>query len=287
MVDSCDVGPRTAAYRFDMTEQIYGGGTFGINPAENYERFFVRFIGAPVAKRFIEHAAPRQGDRVLDVACGTGVLTRLLADRVGTRGSVAGLDINPAMLAMARSAAGPERKIAWHESSAESMPLPDASFDLVTCGMGLQFFANKLAALRQMRRVLAKGGRLAVDVPGPVPPVFGVIAEALARHVDRDSAGFCHIVFSLHEADELCELATTAGFTDPHVESETLRLSVPPPAEFLWGYFACTPLAATIAAADKNRRAALERDVVEGLQPFLAPNGELTLAVRMNTLTAT
>ena len=269
-----------------MSEQIYGG-TFGINPAENYESFFVRWIGGPVAKRFVEHAAPREGDRVLDVACGTGVLTRLLADRVGARGSVAGLDVNPAMLAMARSFAGPERSIAWHESSAESMPLPDDSFDLVTCGMGLQFFANKLAGLREMRRVLAKDGRLAFDVPGPVPPVFAVIAEALGRHVDRDLAGFCHIVFSLHDPDELRELARAAGFSNPQVESETLRLSVPPPAEFLWGYFACTPFAATIAAADQNTRAALERDVVEGLQPFLATNGGLTLAVRMNTLTAT
>jgi ubiquinone/menaquinone biosynthesis C-methylase UbiE len=287
MVHPCDVEPRAAAYRLGMTEQIYGGGTFGINPAENYERFFVRWIGAPVAERFIEHAAPREGDRVLDVACGTGVVTRLLADRVGKHGSVAGLDINPAMLAMARAVAGPQRSIAWHESSAESMSLSDGSFDLVTCGMGLQFFANKLAALREMRRVLAKDGRLAVDVPGPVPPVFGVIADALGRHIDRDLAGFCHIVFSLHEADELRELATAAGFTDPHVVSETLRLSVPPPAEFLWGYFACTPFAATIAAADPSRRTALEREVVEGLQPFVGANGELMLAVRMNTLTAT
>jgi hypothetical protein len=140
---------------------------------------------------------------------------------------------------------------------------------------------------REMRRVLAKDGRLAVNVPGPVPPVFGVIANTLRRHIDRELAGFCHIVFSLHEADELRELATAAGFTDPHVVSETLRLSVPPPAEFLWGYFACTPFAATIAAADPSRRTALEREVVEGLQPFVGANGELMLAVRMNTLTAT
>jgi predicted methyltransferase len=74
-----------------MTEQVYGE-TFGGNPAENYQRYFVPAIGAPVAKDLMEMARLQPGERVLDVACGTGLVTRLSAERVGVAGRVAGLD---------------------------------------------------------------------------------------------------------------------------------------------------------------------------------------------------
>ena len=75
----------------------------GVNPPENYERYFVPNIGAPVAKDLIEIAALHPNERVLDVACGTGIVARLASQRVGTNGSVVGLDVNPGMLAVARS----------------------------------------------------------------------------------------------------------------------------------------------------------------------------------------
>jgi ubiquinone/menaquinone biosynthesis C-methylase UbiE len=267
-----------------MTQQVYDE-KYGANPAERYERFFVPIIGAPIAKGLIHAAAPRNGERVLDVACGTGVVTRFLEERVGASGSVAGLDVNAAMLSVARAAAPADSSIAWHQGDAESMPLPDGGLDLVTCQMGLQFFRNKLAALREMRRVLAPRGRLALNVPGPVPPVFVVIADALARHVSREAAGFCHLVFSVHEAGELRELATAAGFSEVHVAAESVSLKGPPPAEFLWGYIGCTPLSGHVAGLDDARRAALENDVREGLER-LVTDGQLALDVRMSTLTA-
>ena len=85
----------------------------------------------------MEAAAIRPGERVLDVACGTGIVTRLAQERVGSEGTVAGLDPNPEMLAVARQAAPPEPRIDWYEAPAEAIPLPDESFDVVLCGMGL------------------------------------------------------------------------------------------------------------------------------------------------------
>ena len=87
----------------------------GANPAENYERFFVPAIGAPVAADLIEIAALRPGERVLDVACGTGVVTRLAAARVGNSGSIVGLDVNPGMLAVARSVTRSPMVIEWRK----------------------------------------------------------------------------------------------------------------------------------------------------------------------------
>src|SRR3546814_10148611 len=123
------------------------------------------------------NAALREGERVLDVACGTGVVTRLASEQVGATGAVAGLDVNPGMLAVARAATPEGMSIEWHEANAEAMPLPDASFDVVLCQLGLQFMPDRQAALREMRRVLVDGGRLAFNVPGPMPRIFAVRSE--------------------------------------------------------------------------------------------------------------
>ncbi len=159
-------------------DEAYGG-----NPAENYERHFVPAIGAPLGADLVETAQIRAGERVLDVACGTGVIARLAAQRAGANGTVAGLDLNPGMLTVARSATPSGMTIEWHEGSAEEMPLPDSSFDVVLCQMGLQFVPDKSAALREMHRTLKPGGRLTLNVPGPTPRLMAVMAESLARHV--------------------------------------------------------------------------------------------------------
>jgi SAM-dependent methyltransferase len=119
-----------------MTQQMswktYSGGQ-----AANYERYFVPAIGAPLANDLIELAELRPGERVLDVACGTGVVTRLAAERVDGA-AVAGLDVNPGMLQVAREVTG-DAAIEWHEASAEALPLGDETFEVVLCQMGLQF----------------------------------------------------------------------------------------------------------------------------------------------------
>jgi SAM-dependent methyltransferase len=137
--------------------EAYGGSA-----PENYERYSVPAIGAPLAVDLVEVAALGDGDRVLDVASGTGIVPRLAAARVGPGGTVSGLDINSGMLAVARSATPQGLAIDWHDASAEAMPL---ATNAVLCQMALQFFPDKVAALREMRRVLSPGGRLVVNLP--------------------------------------------------------------------------------------------------------------------------
>src|SRR5215207_7678703 len=119
---------------------------YGGSAAENYERYFVPAIAAPLAAELIEVAALDAGERVLDVACGTGIVTRLAAERVAPSGSVAGLDVNPAMLAVARTVAAPGAAIEWHQSDAQATRFPDDAYDAAVCQMGLQFFPDKPAA---------------------------------------------------------------------------------------------------------------------------------------------
>lgn len=267
-----------------MTTQ-YFDATYAGNPPANYERFFVPAIGAPMAKDLIHRAALRPGDRVLDVACGTGVVARLAAQQVGGDGSVAGLDVNPGMLAVARSATPPELSIDWHEAGAEHMPFPDDSFDLVLCQMGLQFMPEKEAALREMRRVLAPGGRLLISVPGPTPRLFAIMGDALARHIGPQPAGFVKLIFSLYDRSEIQALVRGAGFNDVAVEAESQVIPLPAPEKFLWGYVHSTPLAATVTQVEEGRRDALEQEIVSQWQDYVTDRG-LELQVRTVVATA-
>ena len=262
-----------------MAEQNFGKA-YGGKPPVNYERFFVPAIGAPLAAHLIRLAALRPGERVLDVACGTGVAARLASQQVGTTGTVAGLDVNSSMLAVAHSATPPDMPIEWHEASAEAMPLPDALFDVVLCQMGLQFMPDKHAALREMQRVLVRGGRLILNVPGPTPRLFNIMGEALGRHIGAETAGFVYQVFSLNDTAEIQNLLSGAGFHDVSIQSDTKPLGLPAPEEFLWQYVHSTPIAGAMAQVHDNRRGLLERDVVAKWQKFVN-DGTLVLQVRV------
>jgi ubiquinone/menaquinone biosynthesis C-methylase UbiE len=173
---------------------------------DNYERYFVPTIGGPASKGLIAAAQLKRGERVLDVACGTGVVTRAAADAVGPTGTVAGLDINPGMLATARKQVSSDMSIDWYEANAESMPLPDRSFDVVLCQMGLQFMPHKPAVVTEMHRVLAPGGRALVTVPGPEPALLSIMIDALGRRIGPEAAAFARAVFSLHDEAEIRKL---------------------------------------------------------------------------------
>ena len=252
----------------------------GGSPPENYQRYFVPAIGLPAAKRLVEEAALRAGERVLDVACGTGAVARLASAAVGTDGAVAGLDINPGMLAVARSTTPSGMGIEWHEASADALPFPEASFDAVLCQMGLQFMPDMHAALGEMRRVLAAGGRLLFNVPGPTPQLFAMLAEALGRHIGTEAATFVHQVFSLHDTEEIQHLVDGVGFQDVSVQAHALSLRLPPAEEFLWQYVLSTPLAGAVAQVNDECRRSMQHDVVTNCQKFVKERA-LILELRM------
>ena len=251
-------------------QQTYGK-TFSGSAPQNYEKFFVPMIGGPLAADLVAGAALRPGERVLDAACGTGIVARLAAERVGSEGSVSGVDITPGMLAVAR-AVTTKFPIRWYETSVEAMPLSDRSFDVVFCQLGLMFVADKAAALREMRRVLVPGGRIYVSVPAPTR-FFDVLENALARHVP-EAAPFVRLVFSLNDPKALESLFNDAGFKGVAIQSISKQLRLPPPRKFVWQYVSCTPLAAAILDLNDSVRSALEHDVVDGWKEWV-DNGNI------------
>ena len=129
------------------------------------ERYMMSAFGNAWGQDLVEVAAPGTAQRVLDLACGTGAVARAAVARVGATGHVVGLDINSSMLAMARAITqceGPP--IEWREGDATALPFAESTFNLVCCHQGLQFFPDRSTALREMRRVLMPGGRLALGV---------------------------------------------------------------------------------------------------------------------------
>jgi ubiquinone/menaquinone biosynthesis C-methylase UbiE len=241
--------------------------------AETYQRFFVPLIPAPLARELVERASPRAGERIADVACGTGVVTRLAAEHVGAEGTAAGIDSSAEMLDVARSLpAPPGARIEWHQAKAEGLPLADNCVDIVFCQLGLMLVGDRMAAVREMHRVLTPNGRIALNVPGTIPPPLAIMAQALARHVDRALSGFVGAVFSMHEPSEIQRLLHDGGFADVAVETVTRAFRLGPPEEFLWGYITSTPLCVAVADADPKKLEQVRDDVVAAWQPFSDDN---------------
>jgi SAM-dependent methyltransferase len=254
--------------------------------AELYERYPARYILGPWAPLLVDAAALARGERVLDVACGTGLVARIAAQRVGPAGRVVGVDLNPGMIAVARSLPAPiAAPIEWLERSALDLRLPDASFDAVLCQQGLQFFPDKLAALRQMRRVLVHSGRLALSVWIGIGPYHGAVGEALARYVGNAAAmKFC-ASRQVPAKDELQRLAIDAGFSDVEVRVSRLDLHLPHLDQFVLHHLASTPVAAIVAAANPEARNKIGTAVMKQLQCYADADG-VTYPEETHVLTA-
>ena len=239
--------------------------------AEAYERYLVPLFFAPGAEYLVELAAPGPGERVLDVACGTGIVARRAAPRVGANGTVVGLDLNEGMLEVARKISSEVRPpIEWRRGDATEMPLPDGMFDVVFCQQGLQFFPDQPAALREMYRVLVPNGRLALSVLRSIEhnPGYVALAEALKRHVGPDAGAMISSPFSSLSTDELRGLVAGAGFRDMRILIGVGPVRYPSAEEFLRQEGASSPLAGPIGALRDDVREALIRDLEEALRAY-------------------
>jgi len=247
--------------------QVDGGGSVA------YQRYLVPLVTARWAVVLVDRAALRAGERVLDVACGTGVVARIAAQRVGPGGYVTAVDINPEMLAVGRSltpVAGAE--IEWRDGSALDLPLPDGAFDVVLCQLGLQFFANRPTALSEMRRVVSPGGRLVASVYGPIEqnPANHALSVALDRRVAPGASLAKRSEHALADASELAELVATAGFADVSVATETITIDYDSPADFVRIQLTATPLARLFAVTPAAERERIMREVTTDVQAALA-----------------
>lgn len=244
------------------------------NAAELYERYAVPYMSGPWARGLVELAALQRGERVLDLACGTGVVARLAAPKLGPTGKVTGLDLNAGMLAVARSLSPPSgASITWVEGSAVAMNLPDASFEVILCQQGFQFFPDKPAALREMRRVLIPGGRVLLSVWKTAGPYNIAVGEALERYVGAETAIKYRASRVVPDAEELRCLLVEAGFRAVHIRPSVMTIRLPPVEEFVLDHLASNPVAGAVAALSEEFRSDLARQVSLALQSYADGDG--------------
>jgi len=250
------------------------GFQLSVAAAKARERYSGRYFIGPWSHGLVTLAALRTGERVLDVACGTGVVTRLAAPEVGKTGRVTGLDINTGMLAVARSLSPPSgAPITWVEGDAGAMEFPGASFDVVLCQQGIQYFPDKHAALREMHRVLVPGGRVVLSVwkaPGPYNVAVG---DALERHVGVDTATRFRATRVVPDAETLHRLLVDAGFREVQVRPVAMTIRLPALETFVLGHLSGMPVADAVAALSEERRAAMARQINAALRPYADGEG--------------
>jgi ubiquinone/menaquinone biosynthesis C-methylase UbiE len=205
------------------------------NPAETYERYMVPVLFGPWARRLVELVDPQRGERVLDVACGTGIVARTAAAHAGSGVTVTGLDISPGMLDVARMATGDQAAdIRWVEGQAEALPFPDGSFDIALCQFALMFFRDRHAALSEMHRVLDDGGRIGISVWQEIErhPFYETLHDVIRWHLGSSGVGD---IFALGDAERLRTMVAEAGFHAVSIRSLSMTARFPDPEGFLAG----------------------------------------------------
>lgn len=243
------------------------------NSAEAYERYLASAF-SPWANELVTLADVQDGERVLDVACGTGIVARHAAPKAGARGKVVGLDLNEDMLRVAQAVSP---AVEWRRGNAGELPFPNESFDVVFCEQAIQFFSDPVKALGEMHRVLVPGGRAAVSVCRPIAycPTYTAMANALEKHVGPEAGAMMRSPFSLWDVDSLRNLFTEAGFRDARVRIELGSIRYPSVEEFLRREAASSPLAGPIGALSRSVRDDLIRDLKSALTDHLDDDGVL------------
>lgn len=250
----------TATERFEIDDAT----------AEAYEAAFVPAFFAQWVPALLDVGGVRRGRRVLDVACGTGVVARQAADRAG-EDAVTGLDRNAAMLAVARRV---RPGITWTRGDAADLPFPTGSFDAVLCQMALMFFPDPARAIREMARVAAPGATVAVGVPAELAAqeAFAPFVAMAARHVGQEAAGLLTTYFAAGDRDRLVGHLEAAGLRVVSAGTEIGRYRFPSVDAAVTTEVESTPLHRRIDAPTYRR---IRADAHDLWRPFITASGAL------------
>ena len=237
------------------------------NAAEMYERVLVPLWFGRWAEELVRASGIEAGETVLDVACGTGVTTRMAHARVGPTGRVDGLDINAAMLRKAGELAE-DLDIRWIEGDVTETGLPDGSYDAVISQHGYHYFPDKPAALREFRRLLKPNGRLIFSIWDGPSAYTGAVCAAVERHISEKVAAQQRAQRETPSAESLRDEVEAAGFGAVEVRRCELTMDVPAAEDFVPLHLASMPIAAAFGALAPTARTALIRDVAMAMRPY-------------------
>lgn len=252
--------------------------------AERYERWVGTFM-TPMAEALIEAAGVANGQEVLDVGCGTGFVTRLLAERVGVD-HVVGADVNPGMLAVAARCCPPGVNFA--QAPADALPFDDARFDLVLCQQALQFFPQRVAGLQELGRVTRPGGLLAATVWNGAAdnPFLAAQTAGVRAALGDDVADQIVDAMGGGSAVWLAESAAAAGFGDISVQLSARTVEIPDAAGYLRDQVLATPWGAKVREAGPEVQQVFVQQGIAALSPYIGDGGTASVPFTANLLLA-
>lgn len=237
--------------------------------AETYEARFVPALFAEWAPVLLDAVGLTTGQRLLDVACGTGVVARHAADRVGPGGKVVGVDLSASMLAVAGRV---RPDLTWRPGDAAALPFEDHAFDHTVCQMAMMFFPDRGRAVAEMRRVTVPGGRVGLVVPARLEeqPAYRQFVEISVRHAGEDARGLLDTYFCCGDAAWLEQILREAGLSDVQVQTRTGTARFASADDLVVTEVEATPLAERL---DRAAYDAIRRDVAAEMQRYVSPEG--------------
>jgi ubiquinone/menaquinone biosynthesis C-methylase UbiE len=251
--------------------------------AEVYEAFFLPALFQQWASRVADAAGIQPGQRVLDVACGTGVLARAVAERVGSAGVVVGVDVNEGMLAVARRKAP---AIEWKQGRAEALPFDSDSFDAVVSQFGLMFFEDRRAALQEMVRVVRPSGRLAVAVWDSLDhtPGYAAMTDLLQQLFGDQVAQALRAPYVLGDRERLRSLFAEAGISDAQITTQAGTARFPSIQSWIYTDIKGWTLADVLEDAQFDL---LLKEAERVLRRFVTADGTVAFSAPAHIVTAT
>jgi len=257
-----------------MSEKI-GWQLCGDGP-EAYEKYIVPAFSGASAKDIVNRASLQNGDRILDIGCGTGIVARYAFKALGESGYITGLDVNEIVLKKAREICPPNvTPIEWKQGDVTALPFSDAEFDVALCQQGLQYFPDRPGALNEISRVLVNEGRVVFSVWRSIEyfPFYSLLNRVLEQYVSAEAASMLASAFTLGDSKKLRRLLENAGFKNIDICLVVKQMRYSPFEEFLFGGLAASPFANDILALEKLKREEMFQTIIKSISNYIDDHG--------------
>jgi len=227
---------------------------------ENYDRYLGPCLFEPYAADIVERVKVRDGGAVLETACGTGIVTRRLRNKLPASVRLVATDLNEAMLAYAADKLGNDGAVEWKQADATALPFDDGSFDAVVCQFGLMFVPDKLAAVHEAHRVLVPNGLFVFNVWDSIDKneLVDVANQTASTFFEKEPPTFYRVPFGMHDQNLVRTLLRDAGFKDPQIYELAMTGESPSSMDAARGLMEGNPILIEI-----NQRATADLQTVE------------------------